>query len=279
MADVGVGAGDAAPRSDRMVDTASLIPNPDQPRRDFDPEKLRELADSIVRRGVLQPIIVRPDRNTDGMFQIVAGERRWRAAQMARVHEVPVAIRDLSDSEVFEIAIIENIQRADLSPIEEARGFRQLMDRFGHTQEQIATLLGKSRSHVANLLRLLTLPEPVLAHLQAGRLSAGHARTLVGQPDAERIAERILAGGLNVRDAEALAKAKRTPKRNKEGTSEARDADTRALEGDLSSALGLSVRISHGAAGDGGRMTIAYRDLDQLDALCALLSHGLQRNQ
>jgi ParB family chromosome partitioning protein len=278
MAEVGVGAGDALPVSDRTVDIASIVPNPEQPRRNFDREKLEELASSIAQRGILQPIIVRPVASDRGQYQIVAGERRWRAAQIAKVHEVPVIIRDLSDGEVVEVAIIENIQRSDLSPMEEAAAYRHLIDRFGHTQEKLASVLGKSRSHVANCLRLLSLPEEVREQVRSGKLSAGHARTLVGQPNAPEMAERIVEGGLTVREAEAMARGGAAPRPGTRGQRAEKDADTAALEGDLTGALGLRVRIDHGAAGDGGRVSITYRTLDDLDALCELLSHGLQRN-
>lgn len=279
MGDIGVDVSDAAtpPTADRSVPVELIHPNPDQPRRHFDEEELSNLASSIAEKGIIQPLIVRPRPGHDGEYEIVAGERRWRAAQRAGLHDVPVVQRELNDTEVLEVAIIENIQRADLNPVEEALGFRQLMDRFGHTQDQLSKALGKSRSHIANLLRLLNLPDPVLQLLRNGDLTAGHARALVGLDDAEAIAKRIVAKSLSVRDAERLAKSAKsddTPSKSPR-TAVGKDADTRALEGDLTAALGLSVSITHGRAGEGGHVSIRYRDLDQLDALCQLLSSGL----
>lgn len=251
----------------RHIPIESVVPNPDQPRRRFAPEALDELAASIRSRGILQPLIVRP--HSDGLYQIVAGERRWRAAQQAQLHDVPVIIRDFSDTEVAEVALIENIQRADLSPIEEASAFRQLMDRFGHTQEQLAEALHKSRSHVANQLRLLTLPEPVQDMVRDGALTAGHARALITAKDPMALARRVVDRGMSVRETEQLAQsaASRAPRR----ASRDKDADTRALEGDLSAQLKMRVSIEHVGV-DGGRMTITYRDLEQLDRLCQILA-------
>ncbi|MBU3029071.1 ParB/RepB/Spo0J family partition protein [Paracoccus marinaquae] len=263
-----------APLRDRtMIPIEQLTANPDQPRRSFDPEALQELADSLRARGVLQPLIVRPHPRDQGLYQIVAGERRWRAAQMAQLHEMPVIIRDLSDTEVLEVAIIENIQRADLNAIEEAASFRQLMDRFGHTQEKLAEALNKSRSHIANLLRLLNLPDQVQDLVKDGKLSAGHARALITAPDAAQLARKVIEKGLSVRETEDLVRklsqpdaprAKPAPRRAE------KDADTRALESDLSAHLKMGVSIAHSGM-DGGTLTISYRDLDQLDALCQLL--------
>lgn len=270
MADVQSQAPDTPPsRADLVLAIELLHPNPDQPRRHFAPEALEELAASIRAKGVIQPLIVRPAPDREGHYQIVAGERRWRAAQMAGVHELPVLIRSFTDTEVLEIAIIENIQRADLNPLEEALGYRQLMDRFGHTQERLASALGKSRSHIANLLRLLGLPEAVQTHLREGRLTAGHARTLVTAEDPAALAAQIIARGLSVRQAEALARgsANRPPSKPRGA---AKDADTRVLEQDLSANLGMAVVIDHRPDGE-GRVTIRYRDLEQLDALCQLL--------
>lgn len=272
MADVGVSSpAETRPRRpDLSVPVEQLHPNPDQPRRDFEPAALEELSASIREKGVIQPLIVRPSPASEG-YEIVAGERRWRAAQLARLHEVPVLVRDFSDTEVLEIAIIENIQRADLNAIEEAMGYRQLMERFGHTQERLAEALSKSRSHIANLLRLLTLPEEVQRHLRDGRLSAGHARALITTPDPAALARQVIARGLSVRDTEALARKAGVPKpRGQAGTRGEKDADTRALEGDLTATLGMAVAIDHKGQ-DGGVVTIRYRDLDQLDRLCARL--------
>ncbi|MEX0971446.1 MAG: ParB/RepB/Spo0J family partition protein [Paracoccaceae bacterium] len=257
--------------ADTTLPIEKIAPNPDQPRRNFKPEDLDELVASIREKGVLQPLIVRPDPNVSGRYQIVAGERRWRAAQRAQLHSLPVIIRDFSDSEVLEVAIIENIQRTDLNPAEEAAGYRQLMDSFGHTQEQLAIVLGKSRSHIANLLRLLNLPDSVLEHLRAGRLSAGHARTLVTAENPETLAKLIIQKGLNVRQAEALARQGQAPK-EKRALKPAKDSDTRAIEADLMAHLRLKVDIRHRPGGESGEITISYKSLDELDGLCQLLS-------
>jgi ParB family transcriptional regulator, chromosome partitioning protein len=249
-----------------------LEPNPQQPRLDFKREELESLADSIRQKGVIQPLIVRRKLGRD-VYEIVAGERRWRAAQLAQLHEVPVVVRELTDSEVLEVAIIENIQRADLNAIEEALGFRQLMTRFGHTQEKLAEALSKSRSHVANLLRLLTLPDEVQDLVRDGALSAGHARALIGTPKAVELAGQIVAKGLSVRETEKLVKseaAMKAPKSSRQ-TPE-KDADTRALEADLTANLRLPVKIDHGADGESGQITIRYKTLDDLDMLCQMLS-------
>lgn len=260
-------------KAERMLPIESIMPNPDQPRRRFAEEDLRELADSIEEKGVIQPLIVRPDPAAEGVFQIVAGERRWRASQIARLHELPVIVRDYSDLEVLEIAIIENIQRADLNAIEEAAGYRQLMDRFGHTQEKLAEALGKSRSHIANLLRLLSLPDEVTEMVKDGRLSAGHARALVTSEDAVSLARQVVSKGLSVRATEALVKKADAPEKPRAPRApSAKDADTRALEGDLSATLGMKVSIDHSAGGESGKLTISYGSLDDLDELCRKLS-------
>lgn len=260
-----------APVSEATLPIESIRPNPDQPRRDFDPSSLAELAESIRAKGIIQPLVV---RKLGSEYEIVAGERRWRAAQMAQLHRVPVVIREFSDEEVIEIAIIENIQRQDLSAIEEAMAFRQLMDRFGHTQEKLADALSKSRSHIANTLRLLTLPEPVQNMIRTGKLTAGHARALIGAADPMALALKVVNQGLSVREAEKLAKAvSHRPAHSDAATRGAeKDADTRAIEADLSANLGMSVTIDHGAAGDGGTLKIQYRTLEQLDMLCHVLS-------
>ncbi len=280
MADVGVAPGDIgrqAPNPDREVPIENLHANPEQPRRSFREEDLSDLASSIAEKGILQPIIVRPSPQRDGEFEIVAGERRWRAAQRAGLHAVPVIQRQLDDTEVLEIAIIENIQRADLNAVEEAAGFQQLMDRFGHTQEQLAKVLGKSRSHIANVLRLLKLPDAIQDYLRDGALSAGHARALLTADDPEGLAKQVVSKGLSVRETERLAKGRSLdrPTDKASPNSTEKDADTRALEGDLSAALKLGVSIDHGAAGDGGRLSIRYKSLEDLDRLCSLLSNGL----
>jgi ParB family chromosome partitioning protein len=264
----------ATPRKAELhVPVEKLEPNPQQPRLDFKQDELDSLADSIRQKGVIQPLIVRRKPGRD-VYEIVAGERRWRAAQLAQLHEVPVVVRDLNDTEVLEVAIIENIQRADLNAIEEALGFRQLMTRFGHTQEKLAEALSKSRSHVANLLRLLTLPADVQDLVRGGKLSAGHARALIGSPKASELAAQIVAKGLSVRETERLMKAQDSvrPASTKIAKAAEKDADTRALEADLSANLKLPVRIDHAAGGENGELTIRYASLDDLDRLCRLLS-------
>lgn len=264
-----------AATSEARIAVEKIFPNPNQPRRDFDAEALQELAASIASKGIIQPLVVR-SRSTPGEYEIVAGERRWRAAQLAQVHEVPVVVRSFSDDEVLEIAIIENIQRTDLNAVEEALGFRQLMDRFGHTQEKLAEALAKSRSHIANTLRLLSLPEDVLSLVRHGKISAGHARALIGSADPSALARKVVASQMSVREAEKLARAVTTkPKagrKSAEGPASEKDADTKAIEADLSANLGMMVTISHGASGEGGTLSISYRDLDQLDMLCQVLS-------
>lgn len=268
----------SAPRADMMVPIESIVPNPDQPRRKFDAAKLSELSDSVREKGVIQPLIVRESPREQGKYEIVAGERRWRASQMAQLHELPVILRDYTDTEVLEVAIIENIQRADLNAIEEAAGYRQLMDRFGHTQEKLAEALGKSRSHIANLMRLLGLPDDVRDLVENGSLSAGHARALVTAENPSELAREIVKKGLSVRDTERLVKRESTPTKQKTGTKSAtldKDADTRALESDLSAALGLKVQINHMDGTEKGSVTIGYDRLDDLDRLCQILSRAI----
>jgi ParB family chromosome partitioning protein len=264
---------DTAPRpaGARPVPIERIHPNPHQPRRRFDETDLDELAASIRERGIIQPLLLRPHPDRADEFQIVAGERRWRAAQRANLHELPAVVRDLDDTEVLELAIIENIQRADLNAVEEALGFRQLMDRFGHTQERLSEVLGKSRSHIANQLRLLTLPEPVLELLRAGKLSAGHARALITAPDPAGLARQVVERDLSVRQTEALAKAVQRPA-SPPAVRAVKDADTRALEADLSANLGLKVSIDHTPGGQAGELRIRYGTLEELDGLCQLLS-------
>lgn len=263
----------AAKAPERTLPIEALQPNPHQPRRTFEAADLDELAASIREKGVIQPLIVRPHPEIPGSFEIVAGERRWRAAQRAQVHEVPVLVRDLTDIEVLELAIIENIQRADLNPLEEALGYRQLMDRFGHTQEKLAEALGKSRSHIANLLRLLTLPEAVLDHVRAGRLTAGHARALITAPDPVALARQVIDRDLSVRQTEALARQAAQPSRQQAAPrTSAKDADTLALEQDLAASIGLPVLIQHQHGAQKGELRIRYGNLEELDSLCQLLS-------
>lgn len=276
MADVGVQQpGAEAPvqsRSDAMLPIEALHPNPDQPRREFVAEDLESLAASIREKGVIQPLIVRKNTDKPNTYQIIAGERRWRAAQMARLHEVPVLIRNYSDSEVLEIAIIENIQRADLNPIEEAAGYRQLMDRFGHTQEKLAQALSKSRSHIANLMRLLQLPDDVQGHLKSGLLSTGHARALITSDDPSALAKQVIAKGLSVRETERLAKGPVQKKGSISAKKPEKDADTRALEADLSANIGMKVSVDHPPGQEAGQITIKYKSLDELDDLCRILT-------
>jgi ParB family chromosome partitioning protein len=266
-------------RDARRVPIDRIRPNPDQPRRSFTEGALQELAASIREKGVIQPLIVRPDPNDAEGFQIVAGERRWRAAQLAQQHELPVIVRDFDDTEVLEVAIIENIQRADLNALEEAQGYRQLIERFGHTQDQLAQAMGKSRSHIANLMRLLALPDPIQDMLRNGDLTAGHARALLTADDPLGLARKAVAGGWSVRDVEKHAKSRTssggtaTGARTPRGAS-AKDADTLALEGDLSATLGMPVSIDHDTASGEGRVTIRYKDLAALDDLIALLAKG-----
>jgi ParB family transcriptional regulator, chromosome partitioning protein len=276
MADVHLAGPDHVPasrRAEHLVPIDRLEPNPQQPRLDFNQADLESLADSIRQKGVIQPLIVRRKVGRE-TYEIVAGERRWRAAQLAQLHEVPVVVRDLDDSEVLEIAIIENIQREDLNAIEEALGFRQLMTRFGHTQEKLAEALSRSRSHVANLLRLLTLPAEVQDMVRDGRLTAGHARALIGSPKAAEMAEKVVAKGLSVRKVERLARAEGAPKSPATAGAKrpAKDADTRALEADLSANLRMDVRIDHREGAESGQVTIAYKNLEELDMLCQALS-------
>jgi ParB family chromosome partitioning protein len=244
-----------------------LAPSPFQPRRIFNADDITELTASVRERGVLQPILVRPNTARPGHYEIVAGERRWRAAQAAQLHDVPVIIRDLSDEGVIEIALIENIQRADLNSLEEASGYKRLIDDFAHTQESLAKVVGKSRSHVANTLRLLTLPEPVRQLIDQGKLSAGHARALIGAGDPAGLAARIAKSGLNVRQAEALVKRERSPRKQDRPDAPANDPDTLALERTLSDVLGLKVNIDFRGEHVGGKVIVHYGNLDQLDEI------------
>ena len=254
------------PKGVRTVPVAFLRPNRFQPRKTFAAEDLQDLSNSIREKGVLLPILVRPVAGEANIFEIVAGERRWRAAQMAQLHDVPVVVREMSDSESLELAIIENVQRADLNAVEEAGAYQELIDRFGYTQDRMAQEVGKSRSHIANTLRLLKLPDSVKAMVRDGRLTAGHARTLVGLADAEERARAIVEGGLNVRQAE-----QRSAKKTKPAVHHEKDADTKALESSLTNMLGLKVQIAdHGETG--GELRIAYKTLEQLDDLIRRLN-------
>jgi len=269
IGDVGAESSVERPRGQRRLPIGSLRPNARNPRRAFSNSELDELVASLRERGIIQPIIARPLRGVADAYEIIAGERRWRAAQRAGLHEVPVVIIEATDAEALQLAIIENVQRADLNPLEEAAGYRALMDEFGNSQDEIAKIIGKSRSHVANTLRLLTLSERVKAYIYGGKLSAGHARMLVGQPNAEELAEEIVARGLNVRQVEAMAReaVKRSGKEQANGRTArerlAKNANTLALEKRLADALGLAVSIDH--RDRGGILSIRYRSLDQLD--------------
>lgn len=259
-------------KGQREVPIEFLRANPNQPRQVFQPEELDELTNSIREKGVIQPIVVRPVGGDPNAFEIVAGERRWRASQRAGLHKVPVVVRDFSDAEAMEVAIIENVQRADLNPIEEAAGYQHLVEQFDYSQEQLAHVIGKSRSHIANTLRLLNLPTRVRDLLMDGQLSAGHARALITAGDPVSLAELIVAKGLSVREAEAAARAaKNRPKAAKRPKTLSKDADTRELEGSVSAALGLAVSIDH--KGDaGGEVRVKYKTLEQLDEICRRLS-------
>ncbi|MCW3473645.1 ParB/RepB/Spo0J family partition protein [Limobrevibacterium gyesilva] len=263
----------AGPATSAVVGTASIAiellePSPYQPRVAMDPEALSDLVESIRARGILQPLLARPHPQAPGRYQIIAGERRWRAAQAAGLHEVPVLVRDLGDAEAMAAALVENLQRQDLNAIEEAEGYRRLLDEFDMTQEALAEAVGKSRSHVANTIRLLNLPSTVQAEVKKGALTAGHARALLAHPEPAKAALAVIAKGLNVRQTEALAAHK--PDTATERAGRRKDPETAALERDLSERLGLKIEI--GFDGKGGTMRIHYRSLDQLDGLIALLN-------
>ena len=268
-------AGSADAVGAREIPIELIRRNPDQPRRRFGEAEIAELADSIREKGVLQPVLVRPAPDAPGEYQLVAGERRWRASQQAGLKAIPALVRDLDDRQVLEIAIIENVQRADLGPIEESLSYRALMDRFGRTQEEVAQVVGKSRPHVANALRLLSLPAEVQALLADGKLTAGHARALIGSLNPLAFAEEVIARGLNVRDTEALVK-RGAPEKKSAGPAGAaklsRDHDTLALESDLSEVLGLEVEIRD--RGGVGELRVKYTTLEQLDDLCRRLTRG-----
>ena len=244
-----------------------LVPNLSQPRKDFSTDELNSLASSIEETGIIQPILVRKKKN---IYEIVAGERRWRAAQIAKIHEVPVLIKELTDEEVVKISIIENIQRVDLNPIEEANSYKQLIQDFGYTQEKVSASLGKSRSYIANSLRLLSLPESIIILLKEGKLTSGHARALVGVKNSELLARKIIEESLSVRDIENIVKKGISQSDNiiNKGTSLNKDVDTLNLEQDLKLALGLKTTIDHNENSGGGRIVIKYKDLEQLDIFC-----------
>lgn len=257
-------------RGPMRVPIDRLSRNPANPRLSFHDEPLDELARSIAERGVMQPLLVRP---VDGGYQIIAGERRWRAAQKAGLHEVPVVVRHVTFGEALELAIIENVQRADLNAIEEATGYQRLIDEFGHRQEDLARIIGKSRSHVANTLRLLALPASIRASVLEGALTAGHARALIGTADPDALADEVIRNGLSVRATEALVARLARPSPPKAELAVRNDADTRALVKRLSTRLGLAVSLSH-REDEGGTLTIRYTSLDQLDAVCRMLGEA-----
>jgi ParB family transcriptional regulator, chromosome partitioning protein len=270
-----LGADSAAPatgnRGQRQLPIGQLAPSPLQPRRHFDADELEALAESIRANGILQPILVRRHPAKPEMHEIVAGERRWRAAQLAKLHEVPVVVRELADREVLEFALVENLQRHDLSALEEAEGYRRLIEEFSLVQDEMAQRVGKSRAHVANTLRLLKLPDGVKALLMKGQISAGHGRALLAARDPLALARKVIAQGLSVRQTEALAaRSTSTPARKKAPA--AKDADTRSLERDLARVLGLKVEIAHGAKG--GSLVIRYATLEQLDEVIRRLNRG-----
>lgn len=251
-------------RTPFQAPVGNLRPNQLQPRKRFDEASLRELSDSIREKGILQPILVRPIADLAEHYEIVAGERRWRAAQMARLHDVPILVKDLSDTESLEIALIENIQRADLNAMDEARGYARLIDEFDHSQEDVGRVVGKSRSHVANMLRLLALPESIQRMLEDGRLTAGHGRALITATDPEALAQQIVMGKLSVRDAEALAKGRKPASASPKAPAAPKDANIKALEDQISKGLGLKVTItSHPDLS--GVISVQYKTLEQLE--------------
>ncbi len=266
-------AANSAGADRKSVPVAFIHPNPRNPRTEFAADDLDDLAASIRSHGLVQPIVVRAQAGSAGeSYEIIAGERRWRAAQKAGLHEVPIIVLDVSDRDALELAIVENVQRSDLNPVEEALGYQALLDEFGYTQADLGLAIGKSRTHVTNMLRLLKLPAGVLAVLRAGRLSAGHARALVTASDPEGLAKKVIAKGLSVRETERLAQAAADTggRTGRQKPPARKDADTLALEKELSDRLGLQVDVRHKASG-GGEVRVAYRSLEQLEAVCARL--------
>ncbi|WP_259781814.1 ParB/RepB/Spo0J family partition protein [Aestuariispira ectoiniformans] len=263
-------------RQSKTIPIEFLKPNPDQPRKRFDDSAIDGLVNSIQEKGILQPILVRQHPSEPNAYEIVAGERRWRAAQRAQLHEVPVIVKDLSDSDTLELALIENIHREDLTPLEEAEGYQRLIDEFQHTQEALAKVLGKSRSHIANSMRLLGLSDEIKSMLDDGLLSAGHGRALIGVPNAEELAHEVIARGLNVRQTEQLAQeGKKGDKKalKKIGKKLNRDPNVEALEQSLSNNLGMKVQIA--SKGEKGKLTIQYENLDQLDDIIERLNEEM----
>ena len=274
MADVGLdrtrdsdASADKPKAPDRFVPIEKIHPNQTQPRRDFDPDALRELADSIRARGIIQPLVLRPLPGTPGEYEIVAGERRWRASQIAQIHEVPAVIRELTDAQVFELALIENIQRRDLNAYEEATAYQRLQEEFGHTQEDISAIVGKSRSHVANLMRLLNLPDDVLRYLRSGELTAGHAKAILPSPNRSEHARTIVAHGLSVRQAEELVAREGSATEKPARPADEASADSRELSQELSAHLKLKVVVKDKGDGKGGTVSISYTSLDEFERL------------
>lgn len=255
----------------RMMGVDQLEPGTFQPRKDIDPATLTELSESIAVHGVLQPILVREKPGKSGRYEIIAGERRWRASQKAQLHEVPVIVYTFDDVTALQVALIENLQREDLNALEEAQGYRRLMDEFGHTQEKLAAALGKSRSHIANMVRLLNLPEGVLTQIRQGKISAGHARALITSDNPEALMEQILSKGLNVRETERLASQQLGKSGAKGLVKPEKDIDTLALEAEMSAALGMKVTVDVRGKG-AGALKIDFRSLDQLDEILRLLT-------
>lgn len=269
------GGAASVPQATSEVAIDLIRANPNQPRKTFKKEDLDELAGSIKTHGVIIPVLLRPDPEDAARYQIVAGERRWRAAQLAGVHSVPAVVQDLDDKATLELAIIENVQRVDLDPVEEAQGYTQLLETFGYTQEELSNAIGKSRSHVTNILRLLTLPDKVVDMIRQGDLSPGHARALMKAEAPVSLAERAVSEGLSVRQVELLARedpVERQVTPTPPAVKPTKDADTRQLEGDLTAAIGMRVSIDHRADGQGGQLVIRYRTLDDLDEVCRKLT-------
>ena len=274
--DVAEPASDSKPTSPDKISIENIYPGRYQPRRIFDEAEIAELAGSIQELGILQPILVRDHPDIDGAYEIIAGERRWRAAQLAQLHDVPILIRDLTDVEALEIALVENLQRENLSPLEEAEGYRQLIEEFSHTQDELAKIIGKSRSHLANTMRLLNLPDDIKVLLDNGDLSAGHARALLNAEDPIGLAKKVVKSGLNVRQTERLASKVDAPKPASKPASD-KDANTIALENDLSTLLGLKIDIE--PKGHSGKLVINYQSLEQLDDILHRLTDGAHGGQ
>ena len=269
MGDTNINSTDNVAKSSEVtISIAALKPSPSQPRRLFDKNSINELAESIKSKGLVQPILVRPSKTDENSYEIIAGERRWRAAQIAQLHEIPAVIKNLDDVEALEIAIIENIQRSDLSPIEEAAGYKRLIDNHGHTQEVLSEIVGKSRSHIANILRLLTLPQSIQDMISEGKISSGHARAIMNSAFPEQLAEKIINENLSVREAESLAKSKK----NTVQKIKLKDPDTIDLEEKISEKLGLNVLINHRGK-KGGYIKIEYKSLDQLELVTQKLKN------